>query len=298
MNSALRACIATVCVLAAIEVGVRVCGISDVPLYIADQEIGYLPRPSQTGSFLRRNDWQFNSLSMGADEFIPSGAVDTLLLGDSIVFGGNPYRGEERLGPQLSRLLGQPVWPVSAPSWSLRNELAYLRRYPQVADASDQIIFVLNSGDFSQASSWACERIHPRSRPMFRALFVLRKYVYDWDDCTHSPQALIVPDGSWKEELERVVVDAHSRGSPVLFFLYPERSELADKDELAKLESRAGEIQRLGFDTTPVFSVGRDPRWVAELYRDGIHPTAEGYRVLAQIIASPSPKARLVGASR
>lgn len=299
MNPVLRGCAAIVCALATIEIGARVCGISDLPLYVANGEIGYLPQPSQAGSFLRRSDWQFNSQSMGATEFAPTGSVDNLLLGDSIVFGGNHYRRDDRLGPQLSRMSGQAVWPVSAPGWSLRNGLAYLRLHPEVVEASDRIIFVVNSGDFARASSWSCERIHPRSRPISHALFALRRYVYDWDDCGSTPQALLVPDGSWKAELERLVAGVRQRGTPVMFFLYPDRAELTDEEALAtKLESLAGELLGREFSNVSVFSVGRDPRWTAEMYRDEIHPTSEGNRVLAQIIASPSPQTRLPRVNR
>ena len=57
-----------------------------------------------------------------AGEFAPSPeAFDVLLIGDSLVLGGNKYRLEDRLGPQLSQLTGLPIWPIAAGSWSLRN---------------------------------------------------------------------------------------------------------------------------------------------------------------------------------
>ena len=108
--------------LALIEIAIRISGIIDFPLYDADNHIGYIPKPNQSGSFLRTHDWQFNSLSMGASEFKPSDTVvDTLLIGDSVVLGGNPYKQSDRLGPQLQKIRGGNVWPISAGSWGLRN---------------------------------------------------------------------------------------------------------------------------------------------------------------------------------
>ncbi len=44
---------------------------------------------------------------------------------DVLLVGGNPLGKVERLGPQLAKVTSQSVWPISAGSWALRNELAY-----------------------------------------------------------------------------------------------------------------------------------------------------------------------------
>ena len=41
-----------------------------------------------------------------------------------------------------------------------------MRLNPQVPASVNRIVFVLNSGDFEGASSWACELTHPRTRPV------------------------------------------------------------------------------------------------------------------------------------
>lgn len=53
------------------------------------------------------------------NEFRPTEYTDVLLVGDSIVFGGNPYKQQEKLGSQLELLSGLTVWPISVPSWGL-----------------------------------------------------------------------------------------------------------------------------------------------------------------------------------
>ncbi|MFZ3026968.1 hypothetical protein, partial [Rhodoferax sp.] len=87
------------------EGAVRAFGLVGFPLYAANAQIGYIPAASQQGSFLNKNDWQFNALHMGAPAFKPDAARDVLLLGDSVVFGGNAYRQPERLGPALQAAL-------------------------------------------------------------------------------------------------------------------------------------------------------------------------------------------------
>ena len=82
--------------LAIAEGSVRALGLVDLPLYDANAQIGYIPAANQQGSFLNKNDWQFNALHMGAPAFAPDPARDVLLVGDSLVYGGNTYRQPEQ----------------------------------------------------------------------------------------------------------------------------------------------------------------------------------------------------------
>lgn len=226
---------------------------------------------------------------MGAGEFLPSAALDTLLIGDSIVLGGNPLKQQERLGPQLQQLIGGNVWPISAGSWGMRNELIYLKQHPDVVANVDQIIFVFNKGDFEQASSWACEFTHPRSKPAIATLYVLKKYVYNWAPCSEQPlPAFKVPDGDWHIELASLMQSKEMQGKKVTFFLYPDKPEEADKIlQRTDYEQHATELKEI--TNADVYNVGRDSRWNTQLYRDGIHPTGEGNKVLSEIISKPEP---------
>lgn len=268
------------------EIALRVAGVVDFPLYVADAEVGYIPAPSQAGSFMRHRDWKFNALSMGAEEFQPSvAAVDVLLVGDSVVLGGNPYRQEDRLGPRLGQRTPHRWWPISAGSWALRNELAYLHRQPEVVRSVDSIVFVLNSGDFDKASSWACELSHPRSRPLLATWYVVQKYVLKLNPCGFTPSQLQVPAGDWRPELRSFINSDGARGKRIVFFLYPDLDQARDQGlRSSKLEVWKGQLESAG--AKEIHSVGQDPRWTPQLYQDGIHPSAEGFRVLADIIAT------------
>ena len=72
------------------EVGLRLAGVTDFPVYDTDETIGYIPAPGQQGSFLNRNGWQVNERSMGSDAWQPNGQRDVLLLGDSILYDAQP----------------------------------------------------------------------------------------------------------------------------------------------------------------------------------------------------------------
>ena len=156
-----------------LEGSIRLIGLINFPLVIADNKIGYIYKPNQHGSFLNRNDWRFNSHSMQNDEeFLPSNSLDVLLIGDSIVAGGNSFKKEDRLGSKLARDLNTQVWSISAGSWSLLNELIYLENHPEVIQGIDKFIFILNSGDFTRPSSWSCEYTHPRSYPYLSLIHI------------------------------------------------------------------------------------------------------------------------------
>jgi hypothetical protein len=149
-----------------LEIVTRLTRISDFPLYEANNKIGYIPQSNQKGKFLWTNDWIFNEYHMGANTFKPSNAEDILLIGDSIVLGGNPLKETEKLGPSLKRKINAAVWPISAGSWGMRNEIIYLNSNPDVVQNIDTFIFVWNSGDFDQASSWSCDLTHPTHAPI------------------------------------------------------------------------------------------------------------------------------------
>ena len=281
--------------LLGIELSLRFAGLIDFPLYEANNEIGYIPKPSQNGLFLRKNSWKFNSKSMGASEFMPTDATDTLLIGDSVVLGGNPYKEEDKLGNQLQKSLKQPVWPISAGSWSLRNELIYLKVHPEVVKDIDQFIFILNSEDFGPASSWACEEKHPRTQPLLASVYIMKKYIYSWDSCDVMPPELRVPKGNWNEDLREFISMNKVRGKKIFFFLYPNKFEMLVNTSLfEKLEVYAKDLINASDNSASVYSVGRDSRWKSEFYKDEIHPTIEGTKVLADIISSPEDKIRLI----
>ena len=70
--------------------------------------------------------------------------------------------------------------------------------------------------------------------------------------------------------------------------MYVGKSEEADK----KLQVSANGIEQFGKELKevarkPVYSVARDSRWSIAMYRDEMHPTAEGNQMLANIINKP-----------
>lgn len=275
------------------EITARYFGVLDFPLYDADAEIGYIPKANQKGSFLRQSDWVFNERHMVAPALGNLGPSSTggqtgevLLIGDSIVYGGNAYTQNERLGPQLQDLLRRPVWSIAAGSWSLQNELTWLQKNSDILPRVRTVVFVLNNGDLAPASSWSCSWTHPRQRPLSAMSYLTGKYLLKLP-CEGTPEALKVPARDPIPMLKKFLEQSKAAGNKTLFVLYPDRSEVDDQSRRALgVESIRIVLEDAGVKRETIVSVGRDARWDRhiEYYKDSVHPTAEGMRILAAVL--------------
>lgn len=249
------------------EVAARLAGVGDFPLYLADEEVGYIPAPSQQGAFLGRNSWAFNEHSMGVSESYAPQPEDIMLVGDSLVLGGNMIDQPDKLGPRLEAATNCDVWPLSAGSWGLRNELAALRRDPSLS-IPQTLVLVLNSADFAAPSRWRSELTHPRSKPVSVLAYAIRKRFFSPGEPAPPPQ-----DPRWRAELDGFLQAYPGR---VIAVAYPALDELdRSSSPIPALPARIAVID-------PRTSPGWDP---AD-YADSIHPTASANAELAAMIAS------------
>ena len=298
MNRHLRRALIVVAALAGFtELLARLSGVADYPTYDLSADYGYLPQPNQQGRFLHRNFWIFNERSMATGPYRPELKENILLIGDSIVLGGNPVDQSERWAGQLEdRGRGRwSVWPVGAASWSNLNEIAWIKKNRDVDQSCRWIVWEINSGDFYEFSHWAREEMQPRHHPASVAWYALQKYVWDrWSappylywlkhpsDFPAYPTNMIatLPD------FENFV--AHWPKGPseprILIVWYPAKLELHGQAPGWNAMSRMMEqiCERQGLE---LLDVSRETAWNESLYRDHLHPTAAGYRRLAEWVA-------------
>jgi hypothetical protein len=256
-----------VVICAAIEILLRL--FVNFPLYSSDNFVGYWLRPNQKGNYLFLNDWYFNEKSMGVETpFKTSSNFDLLLVGDSVVLGGNPFRQHDKLGPVIQRETRWSVWPVSAGSWALQNELSFLDRNRDLRRNVDAIVFVVNSGDFAQPSSWSSELTHPRSYPASYLWYFVQKFGFGPTDGTTA--ALRVPQkdvlGMWREF-------NRSANIPIIVVAYPSPEQAGRNCDWVPREFKA-------YGQWICYPNSR----LASDYRDAMHPSKSGNARLAKFI--------------
>lgn len=247
-----------------------------VPTYQVSDEVGFIQRPNTSGRFGEAR-WVFNELSQGVSRpFAPSDARDIALLGDSVVYGGMRLDQGRRLGPVLERKTGWAVWPSAAGGWALANELAYLRRNPEIVAGVDDLVFVVNSADFVHPTRFCSDLLTPRKPPFLTlSYFAVRGAAFKL-----APPECERPDGQPPELVEawREMVSA---GKPVTVVLYPNAAEFADP---ARRRTAFAPAEQLKGDGVRFVDVADDQRWSASFYKDDIHPDEAGTRVLAEVI--------------
>ena len=260
----------------------RALGMVDFPIYEVNDRIGYIPAPSQSGSFFNKNEWYLNSLSMAsAEEFAPSENIDdVLVIGDSIVWGGNGYRWEDRLAEQMNTVTTARIWSVSAGSWAIVNELNYLENHPEVVQGVDRVVFIVNAGDFGAPSSWRSPYTHPREKPISAFFYLLNKYVLK-PDVAPTPENLLV---AAEDPIEKLQSFVDSCECSVDFWVYPARAEVnGEKTELSTGDMVTA-LRRVLPDNR-IHEVIDVEGWSDAIYKDSIHPLPEGFKILAVAIS-------------
>ena len=278
--------------LAIVETVLRVLGVLNAPLYDVNSRIGYEVSANQRGKFLNTNHWLFNNKHMGAEEWSPRGHRNVLLLGNSIVMGGNPYDQPNKLGPLLERFIGNSarVWPMGTAGWTTVNEMIYLDNNKDVLAASDIVVWEVMPGGLSQLATWHGEYVFPTHQPSLATYYVLRRYVMRrllgaGSNSELPPTGTPKPEfvAKFSEKLHEI--EGAGQRSAILI-IYPNMRELMDfrgggassgRDLLLKM------CKAYGIPTIDLFS---DPHWQPNLYReDREHPTIDGNKVLAGLIA-------------
>lgn len=255
------------------ETAARLLHVADIPVYRADPVLGYIPQPSQSGVFLRKNDWFFNARSFGMREKCSVGPKSILLLGDSVVLGGVWVPQNDKLGPNIAMATGSPVCPLSAGSWSIENELRAVRISPDLLNMGT-IILVSNSGDFGEPSAWQSERTHPTNRPVSHLLYAANKKLNPVSEAT---DAVVTPAATaqWQNSLRSFL---KSYKGKFVWIIYPTKNQM--RVGSTAFDQAKAIVKNRGV----IVDISRDPRWNVSLYRDSIHPSVEGNRVLSQII--------------
>lgn len=262
--------------IVSLELTSRLLDLDNFPLYEKSDEAGYFFKKNQSGIFFGNNEWFINNYGMIAkSDYINNDEHKILLIGDSIVYGGNNTKQMNRVGMILEDITSIPVFSIAAGSWAFENELIYLNKLNLNLN-NKKIIFILNSGDFGKKSRWDCEKNHPTQKPDFLMYYLLTKYVIDYECNYQDLYQNTSPNINWqiflKHTIQKINLDS------IYIILYPNRNELINgynfRDEISQLKRVNGGIKIFNFNKIS-----------NEMYRDPIHPNILGNKLLATYIS-------------
>ena len=277
-------------------------GLGDPPLFRTDPELEYVMLPGRYRRF--GNTISINAMHMRGPEVAPSpapGEQRLLIIGDSVIHGGNQTDDTQTVSALLQRSLTQAGTPatvlnVSCNSWGPGNQLAWVQRFGTLG--AGRAVLVLNSWDYGDI------RLHlplspetPATAPVppFRALHeVLRNYgpryapaIFGkpwWGPGTLPFDEANPPETAGRQsldELRQLVTLLRERGLVVAAVLHPFDRELAGPPETGRphLERTLAELNVPTFkaddDLRAAIAAGQTP------YRDAIHLTPQGNGVIA-----------------
>jgi hypothetical protein len=279
-------------------------GFGNPPLYIADDEIGYLLKPNQTTQRFG-NRIRINQYSMRAGGFTPTptdGQHRLFLIGDSIVNGGWWTDQPNILSNLLSQVMEQrqpgaryETLNASANSWGPRNERAYLQRFGSFG--SETIILVINTDDLFAVEPTSVpvglDPNYPDQPPASAITEALDKYIFKG-----KPDPAVL--ASRQEEGDRVarnlqaIADiqdfAAANNAKFLMAMTPLKRELASQGgprdyEIKERQRLAEFVNERGItfiDFLPIFDAQSEP---TALYYDHIHLSVSGNQLLSEAIA-------------
>ena len=302
-----RGIVALLVLLVFAEVVSRFFGLGNPPLYVSDDQIEYMPRPSSAyRRFGRRT--AYNAYSMRSDELTPAkqdpGELRVMVLGDSVINGGAIIDqndvATERLRRRLSAVLGTDVYVgnISCGSWGPGNLLAYVKRFG-LFDA-DVVVIELNGPDYGDVPTFAPivgTPAFPDKRPVFALSELFAKYgpryLRLWTRGSKRPGARA--EGAGQEVVEKSLAAlrellgmAQDSGATVFVAQYLMRAEAESRKPHkghAAFAEVAGQMGVATIQLGPAFSDALDAGQVP--YIGPIHPDAEGQKLIADALFEP-----------
>ncbi|QIZ70056.1 SGNH/GDSL hydrolase family protein [Oxynema aestuarii] len=269
-------------------------GLGNPPLYLPDDEIGYLLAPdARVRRFGRRIEINQYSMRSGPIAPVPApGTTRVLLLGDSVANGGWWTDQEQTISALMTRQLEQTeVLNASANSWGPRNELAYLRRFGTFG--ARILVLLLNTDDLFGGRPTpqlvGVDRNYPIRRPIGAIGELLERYVLPRPPLPELPKESGDLVGINLEAIAHIHQIAIARDLYFLLALTPLRRELGEpgpRDYEWTLRSRLqtlSEERHIPYlDFLEPFNAIDNP---ATLYRDHIHLSPKGNEYVSRSLA-------------
>jgi hypothetical protein len=269
----------------------RYFGLCDYPLYTESRNYEYIHAPNQKhkiyGNNFATNSWSMRSKPLD----LQSDTTVILLIGDSVINGGNLTDQDSLASTLLEEWLSQcakrtiRVLNISAGSWGPDNAAAYLKE--QGTFDADAMVLVCSSHDaYDNMTFTEVVGKHPQF-PKSQAYFAweklwergwqhLQQYFRKSTKLTEAP----AHDPPFNTGFASLQFIASKNGIPLVLFLHPSLQELKTN----KMAIMAAPIVQFcdteNISLTKGLEVGADQSH----YRDQIHYTEKGQRFLAETL--------------
>jgi hypothetical protein len=161
-------------------------GLGNPPLFQKDSVTGYRFKPNQ--EIIRFDKrMEFNQYSQRSEPIAlekPKETIRILMVGDSVLNGGNPIDQSQTITERIETKIQAPghsveVLNASASSWGIGNQLGYLQKFGTLH--SDIVILLISSHNLSQSTSTS-DRVgknpfYPDHPPLFAIQEVISRYI-------------------------------------------------------------------------------------------------------------------------
>lgn len=282
-------------------------GLCDPPLFVADPELEYILKPNQScrqfGNRVEVNEYSMRSHPFPRAKSSPN-EFRVMVLGDSVIYGGSRVDQDDLATSRLERMLAASmkrpvtVGNISAGSWGPPNLLVYAKRNG-FFDA-DVIVIVVSQQDYDDAMTFApvvgVDSSYPDHKPRLalweiatrylpRYIAIKRQSVTGETGITAAAEVKPENIAASMNALAELIRMAKQSGARVIVAQHWMYLEVTGKryDEQAVIEKTAtdagAEVIQLGPGFRAAIDAGENP------YRDYIHPSPVGQRVIAEKLA-------------
>lgn len=289
-----------------LELSLRAYGFCDALLYVPSDAYEYIPAPNQRryrfGAHISTN-----SYSQRSDE--PDAAkVKILGLGDSVLFGGTMTDNDSLATTLFGKETGMQMLNISAGSWGVGNNLAYLRE--QGTFGAQAMVLVCSSHDATDRMSHipVVGRFpnYPDRQYALAVFELWERYIVQrfdalWAKTRRKARQRLDPDEEVVQKVENATVQpktpltypidesfdelkdyADSLGIPLYVYLHAEKGEVMRGAYNVMGQSVIAWAEQRKVPLTQGIAAGEKP----EMYRDGIHLNEHGQRFLKDVFVS------------
>ncbi|MGH6822913.1 MAG: SGNH/GDSL hydrolase family protein [Methylocella sp.] len=273
------------------EIYLRYAGYGSYPIYDVDNDIRYIPAANQHGRFRNLYTWFFNNRHMGNIlNWSPEIHPNLLLIGNSIVLGGNTFTPEDKLGPLLAKDLGgrSTVWSVAAGGWTNVNVMTYLDRNADVLHNADAVIIEYAENHLIAPAAWPGYYIYPDHKPWILTGYIfsraVRRRLAGAGFLHFESPPTGMPDAAQLQRFKELVTSL-AKQHKIVIFNYPRLKNLQNKSAWLEVVAPIESLCRTTM--AKCVDIAQAPAWNERAYTsDGIHPTVEGNKILASILAN------------